>query len=95
MRIYHRTFAAASILQNGFQDATKTYGTGLESTGVWVSDRPLDAGEGARGDTLLTLDIPTALFFEYEWVEEGKPYREALIPAAQLNAHGPPKSVAE
>lgn len=36
-----------------------------------------------------SLEIPEALFTEYEWVEEGKPYREALIPAARLNPHRP------
>jgi hypothetical protein len=31
---------------------------------------------------LLELTIPEELFSEYEWVEDGKTYREAMIPAA-------------
>jgi len=27
----------------------------------------------------------------YEWIEEGKPYREFLIPAEIVNRYGPPK----
>jgi len=39
------------------------------------------------------LEIPDDLFVEYEWVQEDKPYREALIPAAHLNLYGPPRVV--
>jgi hypothetical protein len=48
--------------------------------------------EGAAGDVLLALDIPPALFEDYEWVEDGtsKSYRESLIPASALNALGRP-----
>jgi hypothetical protein len=28
---------------------------------------------------------------QYEWVEEGKPYREFLIPTAVVNQYGPPR----
>ena len=35
----------------------------------------------------IALDIPDALFIEYEWVEDEKAYREALIPAEDINAH--------
>jgi hypothetical protein len=59
-----------------------------ELRGVFVSaEWPLDENEGADGDTLLELDVPEALFVEYEHVEEGKTYREAMIPAAELNRH--------
>jgi hypothetical protein len=53
-------------------------------TGVWVSDSPLDANEGAFGETLIEMEIPE-VFEQFEWVEDGKPYREALIPSALLN----------
>ena len=73
----------------GFIDATGTYFTDQEFSGVWVSDVPLDANEGACGDDLfeITLDVPEAAIADYEWVEEGKPYREWLMPAAVLNSH--------
>jgi hypothetical protein len=85
---YHRTYQAAVILRDGFRDTTGTYMTPQEWTGVWVSaDWPLDENEGAGGDTVIEIDIPDELLTTYEWVEDGKPYREALIPAAELNRH--------
>lgn len=95
MRVFHRTSttAAATILREGFRDGEGSYMAGEGSyRGVWVSAEPLDENEGANGDIVLILDIPAALFAEYEWVEEQKPYREALIPSALLNRFGPPSS---
>jgi hypothetical protein len=42
---------------------------------------PLDVNEGAEGDTLLRIDLsmPESDIADYEWIEEGKPYREWLI----------------
>ena len=87
MKAYHRTYYSEEILRDGFLDATGTYLTVSpeEFTGVWVSDRPLDIYEGADGNVLLVLDIPEEIFAKYEWVEDGKPYREALVPAEILN----------
>jgi hypothetical protein len=62
-----------------------------EDSGVWVSDVPLGADEGADGDTLLSVTVADKVFSDYEWTEadperrDTKGYREALIPAAQLN----------
>ena len=55
---------------------------------VWVSDRPLDNSEGASGETLLQIEVAEPMIAAYEWVKEGKPYREWLIPAAILNGAG-------
>ena len=78
LAVFHRTTkdAAAKILQGGFRDITSRYLTDREWSGVWVSDRPLDNSEGASGEARL------------EWVEEGKPFREWLVPAAVLNDAG-------
>jgi hypothetical protein len=89
---YHRTAGenVDAILRDGFRDATGTYMTAIRHTGVWVTmERPWDMATGgtAGDDELLAIDIPYALFARYEWVEEGKPYREALIPAAELSHH--------
>ncbi len=58
MRLFHRTTreAAAAIAAEGFRDATGSYGTANEYSGVWVSSEPLDANEGAFGDVLLSID---------------------------------------
>ena len=53
-----------------------------------MSDRPLDNSEGASGETLLQVEVEEPLIAAYEWIEEGKPYREWLIPAAVLNKAG-------
>lgn len=64
--------------------------TGNERTGVWLSDSPLDANEGAAGRYVLAVDIPEYIAARYEWVEEGKGFREFLVPARVVNKYGPP-----
>src|SRR5947209_104121 len=58
------------------------------SSGVWLSDQPLDANEGASGDTLLrvVLRLNRRALDKYELREERKAYREWQIPAAVVNA---------
>ena len=89
MRVYHATSAdaAGAILAGGFRDATGYFLTRQLHTGVWVADQPLDENEGATSENLLTLDVPDADLELYEWVEEGKGYREFLVPAEILNRH--------
>lgn len=88
MRCFHRTTseAASAIAASGFHDTEGSYLTLNLYSGVWVSDVPLDDNEGAVGVVLFAIDLPVSVFEEYEWVEEHKTYREALIPAAILNA---------
>ena len=88
--VYHCTTEsfARQILANGFRDHTARYLTDREWTGVWVSDQPQYNTEGASGDTLLQIEIAEEIVAPYEWVKEGKPYREWLIPAATLNRFG-------
>lgn len=87
--LYHRTRAesAEAILRDGFRDGSGNYLTESLHSGVWLSNVPLDENEGACGDVLLEvqLDMTKDELAQYEWVEEGKPYREWLIPAAVLN----------
>jgi hypothetical protein len=89
-RYFHRTTTAATeaILAHGFRDGRGRYMTDTEHEGVWVSDRPLDANECAWGVMLLAVEVPAHVVEPYEWIEEGKPYREFLVPAALLNAQG-------
>ena len=90
--LWHRTSAdiAAKILTDGFRDGTETYLTNRKFSGVWLSDKLLDENEGANGDTALrvALDCTEDEIVKFEWVEEGKPYREFLIPAAFITARG-------
>ncbi len=89
LTLFHRTEAenAESILRSGFEDGHGKYLTANEYSGVWLSDIPLDANEGAFGDTLLgvDLDLSEKELGQYEWIEEGKGFREFLIPAALIN----------
>ena len=91
MKLYHRTYATKPILAQGFQDREGTYLTNHVWRGVWLSDCPLDINEGAKGDTLLVLVIPEEVIAPYEWIEEGKGYREFLVPAEVVNRYGPPQ----
>jgi hypothetical protein len=100
MILYHRTNrkAAESILCDGFMDGEGTYLTDRVWRGVWLSDRPLDENEGACGDVLLRIHVSVPareIGNKYEWVEEGKGYREFLIPAEVLNAQVKKLSVEE
>lgn len=87
--VYHRTSleVAELILASGFKDATGTYMTGEEHTGVFVSDVPLDVSEGAKSnDALLRAHgLSEKAIAEHEWVQEDSPYREWCVPAALLN----------
>jgi hypothetical protein len=87
MILYHRTTAANAeqILRDGFRDGVGTYMLTREHSGVWLSDVPLDIDEGAEGDTLLRVELPEQVIADFEWIEEGKPYREWLIPAQRIN----------
>jgi hypothetical protein len=94
MRIFHSAVNAsvAVIVREGFKDDEEKYLSDFAWRGVWVSDRPVHV-ENAPGCALLTLEVPTELFEEYEWVQEGAAYRGSLIPATILNRYGPPRLV--
>jgi hypothetical protein len=94
MIFYHRTTKANAtrILSGGFRDQAAKYMTDLELTGVFLSDIPLDVNAGATlaHDTVLrvTLDISESDLAERELVEEGKGYREWVVPAEIINRYG-------
>jgi hypothetical protein len=95
MRLFHRTDHADAILRDGFRDAEGHYGFydeeghPMTDTGVWVSNIPLDANEGAIGNQLLQVEVPEAVMREYDYSQEGQGFREFLVPASVLNQHGP------
>jgi hypothetical protein len=86
LSLYHRTTAAVAeaVLNAGFIDGKGQYLTAAMHRGVWLSNRPLNSSEGADGDTLLEVSVPPAAVATHEWVEDGKPYREWLVPAEAL-----------
>jgi hypothetical protein len=89
-RFYHSTTeaVAATILREGFRDGTGKYLTDKRHRGVWVSNVPLDQNDGTKdADALLELQTEMAEsdLEKYEWVEEGRTYREWLIPASIIN----------
>jgi hypothetical protein len=58
MHLFHRTRAGLEILRGGFRDGRGSYMTDSEHVGVWLSDVPLDAREGAVGEWLLVVSLP-------------------------------------
>jgi hypothetical protein len=93
MILYHVTSSesATAIKRDGFRDTGGM--TESEHRGLWLSDRPPDANEGAGADTVIAVDLPLSMaaLDQYEWKEEGKGYREWLIPAAVINKYWWPK----
>ena len=92
MRFFHATGNknAEAILKEGFRDGTNFYLTDREWSGVWIFDKPFDDSHLSDGITLFAIEIPEDAISELEWPEEGKPYREWLVPATLLNSYGPP-----
>ena len=97
LTVYHCTNegTARQILADGFRNTTARYLTDREWSGVWVSDRPLNNSEGASGEIVLQVEIAEEVLKPYEWIEEGKSYREWLVPARILNQDGEVKRAAE
>src|SRR5689334_11465799 len=94
---YHRTTqqAAWAILENGFRDRRGKYLMDIEVEGVWLSDVPIDTNEGTFGDAVLAVNLDEREIACYEVVEDGKPYREWIVPAAWLNANSRPRLLSD
>ena len=93
MKLFHGTDSSEAILEKGFIDATGTYLTDQEWSGVWLSDRVMVADGGAMVESTLVVEIPEEWVVEFEWAEEGKPYREFFVPAELVNRFGPPRVI--
>jgi hypothetical protein len=93
MIVFHRTteVAARAILAEGFRDASGSYGLPIVLEGVFVSDRPVDCNEGAKGDALLSIELAASEneLVDFEIVEDGKTWREWIVPARLLNVGHP------
>jgi hypothetical protein len=88
--LFHRTTvkAALGILDDGFVDTSGSHGIGNRLEGVFVADRPVDGNEGTKDDVILKIELSLTedAIAEFEIVEEGKPYREWILPAKLVNA---------
>ncbi len=103
LRLYHvtSTAAAEAILAGGFRDGHGLYLTTEMFSGVWLTDDPVavcsSCGVAGRVVVEVTLDAdPAAFDAAFEFVNEGCEgppivgvnYREWLVPADWLKAHG-------
>jgi hypothetical protein len=96
MILYHRTDASNDILTQGFRDSSGDYGIGAVTSGVWLSDVPLDSNEGAKGEALLAVEFPDDVdLCDFEWIEDGKPYREWQVPASLINSRATARLIEE
>jgi hypothetical protein len=98
MRLFHATTlrAARIIRDSGFRNARGSYGLVDEQTGrriivegVFLADRILTCSEGVSPDATayFRIVIPGKLISRFEWIEEGKGYREWCVPANIVNRH--------
>jgi hypothetical protein len=87
LKVYHLTTreAAEGIVRHGFRDGLGAFLTSRRHSGVWVSDRPLVGLSCIDDVACFEIESPAAGLAPCEWLEEGKPYREFLVPAAVLN----------
>jgi hypothetical protein len=91
VKTYHLTSPESgdAIEADGFRDSTGSFMTRSEHMGVWVSDRLLMLLCPFEDPACFEVEVPDDILARYEWIEEGKGYREFLVPAAVLNAHQP------
>jgi hypothetical protein len=88
VRLYHVSDQAETILEWGFQDGSSFLRAGRMHRGVWLFDRPVEAGEEISDDVrTIVVDIPEDVALRHEWLEEATEYRRFLIPASVLNRY--------
>ena len=90
MKVFHVTSAsnARSIKDHGFRDSVGRFEPLTEVRwGVWIANRPLDRGEHCcdQPGAIFQFEIDENSIAAHEYVKEGKPYREWLVPAGLLN----------
>jgi hypothetical protein len=89
IKVYFITEAqnAVEILAGGFHYCTRTYSSGSVHRGVWVSDQLLVLLSGIDLDDVACFEIKVLeeWLIRHECIEQGKGYREFLVPAIELN----------
>ena len=90
--LYHFTSAenADDILRHGFTDTDGFFAKGQNFIGVWVSDRPLNHGDGLKGQAVLSITLRVGVddLSFYELVDPVKSYRQWCLPASLIRTHG-------
>jgi hypothetical protein len=88
VRLYHVSDDTRTILERGFQDGPGFYRDGKMHRGVWLFDRPIEAGEDRPADSrTVVVDVPDDLALRHEWLDEPREYRQFLIPASVVNRY--------
>jgi hypothetical protein len=95
--LFHRTTIADArqIVRNGFEDLRWAFGHEdelsevVKATGVWLSERPLEADEGPGGDAQLevVLDLAEDTLSAFELDGVLWDTRLWVVPSAMLNPH--------
>lgn len=83
VKVYHRT------LQSEEEPGRRGGGVMTDEmlVGVWVSTAP-PRSRAEHAGRVVGFDVPDSLFERFEWVDDAKPFREALIPAPILHRYG-------
>ena len=97
MGVYRRTSCAVvcTRVPQRFGDRAGSDMTHRCFQGVLFADGPVDANEGTWGDVVRRVALSDTVVAEYEWIEDGRPYRESLVSAALVNTCGRPQFLAE
>ena len=89
--LYHVTTVdnAQVILRDGFNETAEFYSPDTNANGVWLSDRPLNANQGIRGDITLAVSLNLSLreLGFYKLVGTRKPYKEWCVPASIIRRY--------
>jgi hypothetical protein len=90
VKVYHRTLQLDERSHRGSGEGRGGVMTDELLVGVWVSTTPPGTRGADTAGEVVEFEIPDSLFERYEWVEEDRPFREALIPAPVLQRFGRP-----
>ena len=88
MKVYHITSreSVAAIEAHGFHDDTVPHLSALlRRAGVWVADVPLVLLSPLLDIACFEIEVAEAVLAGNECRQEGRNYREFLVPAAALN----------
>ena len=85
--LFHTTDHAEDILREGFRDGSGSYGLAtVWLEGVFLSMTPANVSDGAKGDAVIAVTLPTDFDLDAHAISEvGHPVWEWIVPARLLN----------